>query len=302
MRRRSSRLPLLAALVLLAAPVALAQAPVTPAPIVPGQTPPSGAGTGSVEAQPLAPPPGAALPATPPAAPPAAPQTPAPAAPATDAATPPAGVTPAQPASPPAQPASPPATAQPAPPAAQPATPTPPAVAQPAVPADPNATLAGKPGDIGNVDDLTLVARPAAQSGGRSSWDDAAKNLAATFARMRSEIERGGAKIAGRPFAIFVETDDAAFRYEAFIPIDAAPAGRDSFSAETRIAQTPEGRALRFVHQGPYDDVDSTYEAITAYLDAKGLNVRDAFIEEYVGDLSNAADAKFEVNIYVQPR
>jgi effector-binding domain-containing protein len=192
-----------------------------------------------------------------------------------------------------------------APPAAPPIVATPPAAAPPATaarPVDPDATLAGKPGDSGNVDDLTLVARPAAMSGGRSSWDDGAKNLAAAFARMRGEIEKAGAKVAGRPFAIFVETDDNAFRFEAFLPIDAAPAGRDSFSAETRIAQTPEGRALRFIHQGPYDDVDSTYEAITAYLDAKGINVRDAFIEEYVGELKDSADAKFEVNIYVQPR
>jgi effector-binding domain-containing protein len=239
--------------------------------IVPGQSPPSGAGTGTVESQPLAPPPGTAPPAAAPEQKPAE------------------SAQPATPASPPA-----------VPPAAAPPPAAPPVVA--AKPVDPNATLAGKPGDSGNVDDLTLVARPAAMTGGRSSWDDGAKNLAAAFTRMRGEIEKAGAKVAGRPFAIFVETDDNAFRFEAFLPIDAAPAGRDSFSAETRIAQTPDGRALRFIHQGPYDDVDSTYEAITAYLDAKGINVRDAFIEEYVGELKDSADAKFEVNIYVQPR
>jgi effector-binding domain-containing protein len=245
--------------------------------IVPGQSPPSGAGTGTVESQPLAPPPGAAQPA------PVAPEQ-----------KPAESAQPAVPAIPPAvAPVTPPGVATP--PAA-----TPPVVA--AQPADPNATLAGKPGDSGNVDDLTLAPRPAAMTGGRSSWDDGAKNLAAAFARMRGEIEKAGAKVAGRPFAIFVETDDNAFRFEAFLPIDAAPAGRDSFSAETRITQTPEGRALRFIHQGPYDDVDSTYEAITAYLDAKGINVRDAFIEEYVGELKDSADSKFEVNIYVQPR
>jgi effector-binding domain-containing protein len=271
---RSTRINI-AWLALALAPPALAQTS-----IVPGQSPPSGAGTGSVESQPLAPPPGA----SPPLSAPAAPE--------------PKPAESAQPATPSVPPVAPPVVATP--PVATPAPAAPPVVA--ARPADPNATLAGKPGDSGNVDDLTLVARPAAMTGGRSSWDDGAKNLAAAFTRMRGEIEKAGAKVAGRPFAIFVETDDNAFRFEAFLPIDAAPAGRDSFSAETRIAQTPEGRALRFIHQGPYDDVDSTYEAITAYLDAKGINVRDAFIEEYVGELKDSADAKFEVNIYVQPR
>ncbi|MGL4727998.1 MAG: hypothetical protein ACRCWO_04510, partial [Bosea sp. (in: a-proteobacteria)] len=90
--------------------------------IVPGQTPPSGAGTGTVEAQPLSPPPGVA-----------------PVVPAPDQKlaepTPPAATAP-----PVTSPAAPPATATPAP--AAPAT--------AAQPADPNATLAGKPGDIGN--------------------------------------------------------------------------------------------------------------------------------------------------------
>jgi effector-binding domain-containing protein len=187
-------------------------------------------------------------------------------------------------------------------------TPSPPAIAAPPVTAtppsliDPNSTLAGKPGDSVNVDDLTLVARTAAISTGRATWDDGPKTLAATFARMAADAEKAGVKVAGRPVAIFVETDDTAFRYEAYLPIDRIPEGRDLMGAETRFGQTPAGRALRFSHKGPYDDVDSTYEAITAYLDAKGITVRDAFIEEYVGELKDSAEANFEVNIYVQPR
>jgi effector-binding domain-containing protein len=42
---------------------------------------------------------------------------------------------------------------------------------------------------------------------------------------------------------------------------------------------------LRFVHRGPYDDIDSTYETVTAYLDAKNIEVKDFFVEEYVSDL-----------------
>jgi effector-binding domain-containing protein len=61
---------------------------------------------------------------------------------------------------------------------------------------------------------------------------------------------------------------------------------------------TPAGRALRFVHKGSYDDIESTYETITAYVDAKDFVVQDAFLEEYVTDLTQATDANLEVNIF----
>lgn len=269
--------------------------------LVPGGSAPSGAGTGNVQSVPLAPPPGLAAPVPPPAETrpadnPAATQTP------------PAGA--GQPpaiASPPVA-----APAISAPPIAIPAVPPPAAAVEPVPnaappvvqsgPVDPNSTLAGKPGDAVNVDDLTLAPKNAAVSTGKSTWDEGPKTLADTFARMRAEAEKAGVKVAGRPLAIFVETDDVSFRFEAFLPIDRIPDNRDLLGPDIRISQTPAGRALRFVHKGPYDDVDSTYEVITAYLDTKGITVRDAFIEEYVGDLKDSSEAGFEVNIYVVPR
>ncbi len=270
----------LAAVLLGAGVLAFAPGVIAQTSIVPGGSAPPAAGP--VQSAPLAPLPGTAAPAE--ASPVEA--KPVEAKPA-DAkpAEPPAATTTQTPSSP-----------APAGIAAPPATATPPSVV------DPNATLAGKPGDSVNVDDLNLAAKTAAVSTGRATWDEGPKTLAATFARMAADAEKAGVKVAGRPVAIFVETDDTAFRFEAYLPIDRIPEGRDLMGAETRFGHTPAGRALRFVHKGPYDDVDSTYEAITAYLDAKGITVRDAFIEEYIGDLKNSAEAGFEVNIYVQPR
>jgi effector-binding domain-containing protein len=71
---------------------------------------------------------------------------------------------------------------------------------------------------------------------------------------------------------------------------------------EIKFAKTPEGKALRFVHKGSYEEIDATYETITAYLDAKGVTVRDAFVEEYVNDVPDATDPNLEINIFVQPQ
>ena len=107
---------------------------------------------------------------------------------------------------------------------------------------------------------------------------------------------------AGRPIAVFVETDDMGFRYEAMIPVEGVTSGRSSLTPEIRFGHTPEGRAYQFVHKGPYENIDSTYETITAYPDAKGIIAKDVFIEEYVTDFTDSTDDNFEINIFVQPR
>ena len=71
---------------------------------------------------------------------------------------------------------------------------------------------------------------------------------------------------------------------------------------EIRFGTTPSGKALRFVHKGAYDEVDSTYDMVEIYLEAKGIVVKDPIIEEYVNDPKDAADPDLELNIFVQPQ
>jgi effector-binding domain-containing protein len=205
----------------------------------------------------------------------------------------------AQPEAAPAQPAPP----APAIPLVPQAAPLPPAAAAPAPPPgiDANATLAGKSGDPMNVDEIVLPQKPALVISGQTTWDKGFDTLAETFRRLDAEAARLGLKVAGRPLTYFAETDDMGFRYDAMLPVDRTPE-IGTPGGNIRSGQTPQGNALRFTHKGPYEDVDTTYEGITAYLDAKGVTVRDQFIEEYVNEPRDAADPNFEVNIYVQPR
>ena len=57
--------------------------------------------------------------------------------------------------------------------------------------------------------------------------------------------------------------------------------GKTSLSDAVKIGKTPSGKAMRFQHLGAYADIDATYDAITAYLDEKGIDAQDTFIEEY---------------------
>lgn len=197
------------------------------------------------------------------------------------------------------QPSTPPAAQAPAPEpgAPPPAAPTAPAPAAPTV-TGPRGTLVETPGDPSDVDEVTLVAKPVAILSGQSSWDDAFKNLKGAFKRLNEELAKAGIAPTGRPLTRFVQSDDDGFRYEAMIPIERTPEGRPAISADVRFGMTPAGRALRFVHKGPYDDIEATYETMTAYVDAKDLTVQDTLIEEYLTDLGDASDANLEINIF----
>jgi effector-binding domain-containing protein len=191
-------------------------------------------------------------------------------------------------------PALPPPVEPPAPVAPPPTAATPP----PVTPG--RSTLVAKPGDPQDVDEVQLTGKPAAVMAGRSTWDDGFATLKSTFRKIEEDLARAGLTPTGRPVAIFLETDDAGFRFEAMIPAD-IPAGRSTLSDDVRAGSTPAGKALRFVHKAPYDDIDSTYETITAYLDAKNIVVRDTFVEEYLGDFGVGGD-EIEINVFTFPR
>lgn len=180
--------------------------------------------------------------------------------------------------------------------------PVPPAPALAAPVVDPNSLLAGGRGDNVNVDELMLNAKPAIMVTGQANWDSSMETLGKAFDRLRAEAAKAGLKVAGRPLALFVETDDTKFRFEAMLPVDRVIEGQAGIGPDIRFVQTPRGKHLRFTHKAPYDDIDSTYEVLTAYLDAKGLTVRDAFLEEYVSELSDSDKPEFELNVYVQPQ
>jgi effector-binding domain-containing protein len=200
------------------------------------------------------------------------------------------------PAAPATTPAAPPAASGPA--ATPPSTPTPPSAATPEAPAAPPVDNGAAPGDSASQT-IELVGRPGAYIEGKSTWDEGFAALMAAIASIDKELADANLKPAGRPLGIFLETDDTGFRYRAMVPIDAIPAGKTQLTDAIKFGQTPAGKAMKFEHRGSYEDIDSTYEAITAYLDEKGLEEQNLFYEEYLNDVKSPDDPTLEVDIYV---
>ena len=132
---------------------------------------------------------------------------------------------------------------------------------------------------------------------GSANWDSAFETLVEAFKNVYGALQKQGLKAAGPPMTIYTATDDTGFEYQAGVPVAEEPKG--SLGEGLAVGKSPEGRALKFIHRGSYDAMDSTYEAITNHLDDKGIDAKENFIEEYTGGPLKPGDNDMLVNVFV---
>jgi effector-binding domain-containing protein len=223
-------------------------------------------------------------------------QSPAPSA--SPSASPSAAPAPAASASPaPVETAAPAASATPAPSPAPVASPSvapspPPAAAQ--TPAAPPAATVQTADPFG--EQFSLEPKKVVMLKGTANWDAAFDTLVDSFKALTALLDKQGIKSTGNSMIVYTSTDDTGFTFLAEIPIDQEP---KNLTKDMSIGKSPDGKALKFVHRGSYDNMDNTYEAITNHLDDKKLEAKDTFIEEYITDPLKTAEDKLVINVYV---
>ncbi|MEW6147512.1 MAG: GyrI-like domain-containing protein [Bradyrhizobium sp.] len=223
-------------------------------------------------------------------------QSPAPAASVSPSPAPTASPSPAASASPaPVATPSPAASASPAPAGS----PSPAASASPSPTAPPPAAAA-TPAPVQTADpfglETTLESRKVVMVKGTANWDSAFDTLIDAFKALNTLLDKQGIKPAGNSMIVYTSTDDTGFTFLAQIPVDQDP---KNLPKDMSIGKSPEGKALKFVHRGSYDNMDNTYEAITNHLDDKRLEAKDTFIEEYLTDPLKTAEDKLVINVFV---
>lgn len=161
------------------------------------------------------------------------------------------------------------------------------------------AQMAPPPGDVASPSIVELKARPTVALAGTAEWDEGMRTLAEAIDKLRAEMGKVGLEMAGNPFVVFVDTDDKGFRFEAMAPLASLPEPAPSLQNGLRIATSPAGKTMKFEHRGSYDEIDTTYEAITAYLDEKGLEAQNLFLEEYLNLPKTPEEDGAQIDIYV---
>jgi effector-binding domain-containing protein len=147
------------------------------------------------------------------------------------------------------------------------------------------------------AEEVTLPEKTIIYFKGTGNWDAAFETIVDAFKNVNAFLAKQGIKPAGSPMTIYTSTDDTSFQFEAAVPVTDAPANAPQ--GDIAVGKSPSGRAYKFVHHGSYDAMDTTYEAITNYLDEKQLEAKDLFIEEYVTDPVTTPEDKLVINIYV---
>ena len=143
---------------------------------------------------------------------------------------------------------------------------------------------------------ITLTSKTVIATKGTANWDTAYETLVASLKTLSTALEKQGGKAAGNSMIVYTSTDDTGFSYLAEIPVEQEP---KDLPKTITVAKSPEGKALKFVHRGSYENMDNTYEAITNHLDDKKLEAKDTFIEEYITDPLKTQDDKLVINVYV---
>jgi effector-binding domain-containing protein len=195
----------------------------------------------------------------------------------------------------PVAPTPPPAQSETAPP---PPAPPPEAAPAPAPPADAPPPSAQSPqGSDVFGEEVALSEKTIIYMTGNATWDSAFETLIDAFKQLNTVMDRQGLKASGPSMTIYTSTDDTGFAFQAAIPLAEAPANPPR--GDITVGKSPGGRALKFVHRGSYDAMDSTYEAITNFLDEKRLEARDLFIEEYATDPVSTPEDQLVITVYV---
>jgi effector-binding domain-containing protein len=195
------------------------------------------------------------------------------------------------------------ATPTPAPTPAPSATPVPPP-AENKSPADsPAASQTPAPPPVAPVqtadpfgEEIALAPKKVVILKGSANWDSAFDTLMESFKSLTALLDKQSIARSGNPMIVYTSTDDTGFTYLAEMPVDQEP---KNLTKDMSLGKSPEGKALKFVHRGSYDNMDNTYEAITNHLDDKKLEAKDTFIEEYITDPLKTAEDKLVINVFV---
>ena len=142
---------------------------------------------------------------------------------------------------------------------------------------------------------FTLQPKKVLMLKGNANWDSAFDTLMESFKSLTALLDKQGIKAAGNSMIVYTSTDDTGFTFIAEFPV-----GQDvkGLGKNMSMGQSPEGKSLKFVHRGAYDNMEDLYEAISNHLDEKKLENKDMFVEEYMTDPLKTAEDKLVIAIY----
>lgn len=117
------------------------------------------------------------------------------------------------------------------------------------------------------------------------------------FGALGAFFGRTGITPAGPPLAIYRDWNGATMTVDVGFPVAAADFARAD--GDVKSGLTPSGRAITTLHQGPYDGLRKTYEALENHLKEAGLPPPPLSWEVYLNDPDTVEPAKLMTQVYL---
>ena len=146
-------------------------------------------------------------------------------------------------------------------------------------------------------EEVTLVENTVVYVSSSGVWDSAFETIVGGFKTVYDAMAKQGLQASGSPMTIYTATDDTGFQFRAALPVAQVP----TMPADSglKVGKSPAGKALRFVHRGSHDSMDTTFELISNYLDEKQLKARDVFVEQYIKDPITTPQDDLVIEVYI---
>jgi len=122
-----------------------------------------------------------------------------------------------------------------------------------------------------------------------------AEAMAAAYREILDFMTANQVEMTAQPITITRAWNETGYAFDAAIPVnrnDVEPSGR------VQVGKSPSGRAVRVVHHGPYDRMMPTYEKLSAYMAAHGLEEGPVSWEQYISDPGETAPQDLVTHIY----
>lgn len=148
---------------------------------------------------------------------------------------------------------------------------------------------------------IETIQRPAMTYLGKRQlvkWAQMPAFYGASFQQAAEGAGKSGLPLAGPASALFYAWDEAGQRTDMFagFPVQA---GNGAPVEGLQWAEVPAGTVLMTIHRGDHDKTMEAHQAMDEMVQAKGLEMRAAVIEEYVTDPAQEPDtAKWITHIY----
>ena len=114
------------------------------------------------------------------------------------------------------------------------------------------------------------------------------------YGEIAAYMARKRIPFAGPPFALYHNMDLADLDVEIGFPVGKAEQGEGRIKAGT----LPGGPTAAAKHTGPYATIEATYNALMAFVAAKGVTPESFMYEEYLNSPEDTPTEKLETNIY----